>query len=236
MALPVVNSSRYSTTLPSTGEELEYRPYLVKEEKIMMVALESKDNKQIVRAMKNVISSCVYNDVDVNSFTSFDLEWMFLQLRTKSVGGIAQLNMSCEADECGAKTEVDVNLEEVELSRPNESKVVDITDDVGLEMKYPSVETMEDYDEEKLKSMEGAFELVAQSMVTIFDKDNVFPVKDETPEDVRNFLESLSSLQFGKIIDWMQNTPSVSKLVEWNCIQCGHKNSMELRGLQNFFT
>ena len=84
--------------------------------------------------------------------------------------------------------------------------------------------------------MEGAFELVAQSMVTIFDKDNVFPVKDETPEDVRNFLESLSSLQFSRIIDWMQNTPSVSKLVEWNCIQCGHKNSMELRGLQNFFT
>ena len=96
MALPVVNASRYSTTLPSTGQEIEYRPYLVKEEKIMMVALESKDKKAIMRAMKDVAQACVFTDIIIDSLTSFDLEWLFLKLRTKSVGENTRVKLKCE--------------------------------------------------------------------------------------------------------------------------------------------
>jgi hypothetical protein len=236
MALPQVNSSRYSTKLPSTGVDIEYRPYLVKEEKIMMVALESKDNKQIVRAMKDVAQACIMTDIDMNKLTTFDLEWMFLQLRSKSVGEKADVQMKCLVEDCDGVTPVSIDLNEVEMDNYDSNRLLKMNDEIGVEMIHPSVNIMENYDEEKLKSVEGAFDMIIDCMETIYDKENVYVVKDEKRVDVMNFLEALTSNQFKILSDWLQKVPSVKKEVEWCCSKCKADNKMELRGLQSFFT
>tara|TARA_B100000963_G_scaffold362024_1_gene402221 strand:- start:2932 stop:3642 length:711 start_codon:yes stop_codon:yes gene_type:complete len=236
MALPQVNSSRYSTKLPSTGIEVDYRPYLVKEEKIMMVALESKDNKQIVKAMKDVAEACIYDDVDMESFTVFDLEWIFLQLRSKSVGENANVNLKCLEEDCNAMTEVSIKLDEVEMDDYDPNRVVQMNDNVGIQMRYPSVSLMEQYDEEKLQSVEGAFDLIIDCLEIIYDRDNVYHVKDEKREEVKEFVEALTSTQFKILADWLKKIPTVRKDIEWGCSKCEANNKLELRGLQSFFT
>ena len=236
MALPQVNSSRYSTKLPSTGVEVDYRPYLVKEEKIMMVALESKDNKQIVKAMKDVAAACIYNDIDMESFTVFDLEWIFLQLRSKSVGENANVNLKCLEEDCNGMTEVSIKLDEVEMDDYDPNRIVQMNDNVGIQMRYPSVSLMEQYDEEKLQSVEGAFDLIIDCLETIYDKDNVYHVKDEKREEVKEFVEALTSTQFKILADWLKKIPTVRKDIEWCCSKCEANNKLELRGLQSFFT
>ena len=236
MALPQVNSSRYSTKLPSTGVEIEYRPYLVKEEKIMMVALESKDNKQIVGAMKDVAQACILTDVDVDKLTAFDLEWMFLQLRSKSVGEKADVKLKCQVEGCGGMTDVSIDLSDVEMDDYEPNRVIQLNSDVGVQMVYPSVSLVEKYDEDKLKNVDGIFDMIIDCLDTIYDKDDVYQVKDERREDVRDFVESLTSGQFSQLAEFMQKIPMVKKQVEWCCSKCGADNEMELRGLQSFFT
>ena len=238
MALPQVNSSRYSTKLPSTGVEIEYRPYLVKEEKIMMVALESKDNKQIVGAMKDVAQACILTDVDVDKLTAFDLEWMFLQLRSKSVGEKADVKVKCQVDGCEGMTEISIDLSEVEMDEyePSNNRVIQLNDDVGVQMVYPSVNLVEKYDEEKLKNVDGVFDMIIDCLETIYDKDDVYHVKDERRQDVKDFVEALTSNQFSKLAEFLQKIPSVKKRVEWCCSTCEANNEMESRGLQSFFT
>ena len=236
MALPQVNSSRYSTKLPSTGVEIEYRPYLVKEEKIMMVALESKDNKQIVGAMKDVAQACILTDVDVDKLTAFDLEWMFLQLRSKSVGEKADVKLKCQVEGCGGMTDVSIDLSDVEMDDYEPNRVIKLNSDVGVQMVYPSVSLVEKYDEDKLKNVDGIFDMIIDCLDTIYDKDDVYQVKDERREDVRDFVESLTSGQFSQLAEFMQKIPMVKKQVEWCCSKCEANNKMELRGLQSFFT
>lgn len=237
MALPIVNSSKYSTKLPSTGQVIEYRPYVVKEEKILMIALETQDQKQIVRAMKDVVKACVFDDIDSSKLTSFDLEWMFLKLRCKSVGENAAIKLKCQKEECATVIDVDVNLDEVEISEDvNKDKVVKVTDTVGVELKYPSVDDIAKYDVEKLGTFEGAVQMIVDCMETIFDEDNVYDVKNEKRKDVIDFLESLSSPQFKLISDWFQNMPSIETDVSYKCNKCGYDNKIELRGIQSFFT
>ena len=236
MALPQVNSSRYSTKLPSTGVDIEYRPYLVKEEKIMMVALESKDNKQIVGAMKDVAQACILTDVDVDKLTAFDLEWMFLQLRSKSVGEKADVKMKCQQKDCDAMTEVSIDLSKVEMDDYEPNRVIQLNNDIGVQMVYPSVNLVEKYDEEKLKNVDGVFDMIIDCLETIYDKDDVYHVKDERRQDVKDFVEALTSNQFSKLAEFLQKIPSVKKRVEWCCSTCEANNEMELRGLQSFFT
>ena len=208
MALPQVNSSRYSTKLPSTGVDIEYRPYLVKEEKIMMVALESKDNKQIVGAMKDVAQACILTDVDVDKLTAFDLEWMFLQLRSKSVGETADVKVKCQQDDCESMTEVSVDLSEVEMDDYEPNRVIQLNNDIGVQMVYPSVNLVEKYDEEKLNNVDGVFDMIIDCLETIYDKDDVYHVKDERREDVRDFCEALTSNQFSQLAEFLQKLPS----------------------------
>ena len=236
MALPQVNSSRYSTKLPSTGVEIEYRPYLVKEEKIMMVALESKDNKQIVGAMKDVAQACILTDVDVDKLTAFDLEWMFLQLRSKSVGEKADVKVKCQVDGCEGMTEVSIDLSKVEMDDYEPNRVIQLNNDIGVQMVYPSVNLVEKYDEEKLNNVDGVFDMIIDCLETIYDKDDVYHVKDERRQDVKDFVEALTSNQFSKLAEFLQKIPSVKKRVEWCCSKCEANNEMELRGLQSFFT
>ena len=136
MALPKLETSRFESVIPSTGQRVSYRPYLVKEEKILMMAMETSDQKQIVRATKDIIKSCVFDDIDVNSLAVFDVEHLFLELRSKSVGESIDLKIKCE--HCEALNEQNVDFSEINVDVPESNNIIMLTDDIGLTMRYPS--------------------------------------------------------------------------------------------------
>lgn len=235
MALPQVNSSKYSTILPSTNETIEFRPYLVKEEKILMIALETKDQKQIIRAMQDVIQACVYTKIDFSKLTTFDIEWMFLQLRAKSVGEKIDLKLKCTA--CETVNDILFDLEKVFIddSKKQDSNVINLSDTIGVTLKYPSVDDVSNLKQDA-ESMDGALEIMAKSVINIFDEDNVYDTKDEGLAEVIKFLENLNSGQFKKLSDFFAAVPMVKADIEYKCKSCSEENKIELKGIQNFFT
>jgi hypothetical protein len=236
MALPIVNSSRYTTTIPSTGVEVEYRPYLVKEEKILMIAMESKDNVAITKAVKDVIKACVIGEVDVNRLATFDLEFLFLKLRAKSVGEVAEISLKCV--ECDHPNEVSLNLDKLEVKGLTEGQdnVIQITDTVGITMRYPSVSDVSGINPEDLGKISVVMKLIVGCMENIFDADAVYACKDETTKSVQDFLDSLNSAQFKKIAEFLQQIPAISETIQFTCTECKHENELELRGLESFFS
>jgi hypothetical protein len=236
MALPVVNGSRYKTVIPSTGTEIEYRPYNVGEEKLLMIALESKDQKMIIRTLKDVIKACVFENIDMDRFTTFDTEKLFLALRSKSVGEIVDLELKCLDKECNAVTPIQINLEEINLTDLPESNTVIIDKDIGVTLRYPGIVDVEKYEEKFLQSSEGAFDLIIDCMDTIFDEQGVYDCKEEPRESIVAFIENLSSAQFKKISSYFENIPTLTHNAEYKCVKCGKENNLELKGLQSFFT
>jgi len=235
MALPELNTARYSMVLPSTGETIEYRPYLVKEEKILMIAMESEDQEAVMKAIIDVIKACLLTELNVDVLPMFDIETLFLALRSKSVGEKVDLKVKCEKEGCETITDVSVNFDDIEQPVVGEEQTkIMLTDDVGVVMKYPSVNSvakMANADE----SADNALKLIIQCIDSIFDADDVYPVENETDKSLLNFVESLSSVQFMKLSDFFNTMPSLSTTIDWKC-SCGMEQSKELRGLASFFT
>jgi ribosomal protein L44E len=225
---------KYKTVIPSLGKEVEYRPYLVKEEKILMIALESNDQKQILTAIKDVINNCLYDDINLNKLAMFDIETLFLRLRSKSVGETTEIKAKCE--ECEHEHLQEINFDDIQP--PEIKKVVtkiELTDDVGMTLKYPSIGDIQKHDSDKMESVEGMMEVVVDCIESIYDADNVYSAKDESRKSLKEFIDSLNSQQFSKLTDFFENVPALNYNLNFECSKCGHKNEIELRGLQNFF-
>lgn len=236
MALPIVNSSRYTTILPSTGEKIDFRPYLVKEEKILMVALESKDQNVILKALKDVIVACVYDDIDARNLTTFDIESIFMRLRAKSVGETIDLKLKCANKECGAENEHVINIEEIEIPQiTNDDRIVMLTDTIGIEFKYPTIDTIKKYDEKSLSTVNGVSNLMIDCMHTIFDDNGVYPTENEPRDELVKFVENLNSVQFEKATQFFEKMPALKHNIKFKCTACGHENKIELKGIESFF-
>ena len=235
MALPVLNAVKYKTVIPSLGKEVEYRPYLVKEEKILMIALESNDQKQILTAIKDVIKSCLYDDsININALAMFDIESLFLKLRSKSVGETTEVKAKCE--KCEHEHLQEINFDDIKLPEVVQKiNTIELTDEVGLTLKYPSVGDIEKHESDKMDSIEGLMEVIVDSIESIYDADNVYSAKDETRKSLKDFVDSLNSDQFSKLTKFFESVPALSYNLNFECSNCGHKNEVELRGLQNFF-
>ena len=235
MALPKLNTARYETTIPSSGRAVEYRPYLVKEEKILMIALESQDQKQVLKAVKDVIESCVFDEINVNNLAIFDVESLFISLRSKSVGEGVEVNVKCK--ECDGENQYKVDLEEIAIPDiKDQEKNIMLTDDVGVTMRYPSFEDMENIEGEGLQSVEGVMELIFNCVDSVYDKESIYKGTDQGENEMTEFVESLNSEQFQKLSDWFEGMPAISHTIEFDCISCKAHNEQELRGLQSFFT
>jgi len=239
MPLPIIETPKYETKLPSTGKKVFYRPYLVKEEKMLMIALESADSKQIMQAVKDTISACTYNKVDPGELPIFDLEYMFLRLRAKSVGEISKLNLKCTS--CEKNTRVDVNLDEIKIDVKNlPSGTIQLTDTIGITMNWPKVDLVAEFsdegDSEKTNKAELAFNIIAGCIESIFDNKRVYPAKDQTKAELHEFLESLNQNQFKKIQEFIEAMPKLEHNVEFECAHCKAKNSLLIRGIQSFFS
>jgi len=233
MALPKLNSASYETTIPSTGQVITFRPYLVKEEKILMMALESNDQKQIVKATKDMISSCVMDDININKLATFDIESLFLQLRSKSVGESIGLKVKC--DHCSTQNEVSVNFDDIGVNVPEDDGVIMITDTVGVKMRYPSFDDISSINPDKEDSIETAFDIIMKCIDNVFDEDNVYPAASEGKTKMKDFVESLNTSQFQSLANFFETMPVLKTTVEFNCTACTEDNSTELKGLQSFF-
>tara|TARA_S200002703_G_scaffold49208_1_gene42549 strand:- start:5643 stop:6332 length:690 start_codon:yes stop_codon:yes gene_type:complete len=229
MALPKLNDvPKYSLKVPSTGQELKYRPYLVKEEKVLLIASSSEDPRQIMSAVYDTITACV-EGVDVNSLTTFDLEYIFIKLRSKSTGESSEINIQCP--ECNTRNSVTIPLEDVVVTESKADPIIKLTDTITVEMKYPSYQDIPaDADESEM-----AFSMIAGSLKAVISNDERIDIEDESPESVRAFLESMTQDQFVKISAFLSDSPSVKYDLEMKCTECEEENTIEIKGMQSFF-
>ena len=233
MALPVLNAAKYRTIVPSLGKEVEYRPYLVKEEKILMIAMESKDQRQILTALKDVIKACIYDDIDVDKLAMFDLEALFLKLRGKSVGETTEIKAKCV--ECDAENNQAINFDDIKMPIMKKgNNRIELTADVGVMLSYPSVGGLEKQDP-KANNVDQAMHMIVSSIDSIYDADDVYSAKDEGRKAVEAFIDSLNSGQFKKLTTYFEDMPAVTYDLKYDCSKCGHKNDIELKGFDNFF-
>ena len=235
MALPKLNSPTYELKIPSTGDTVSYRPYLVKEEKILMMAMESNDTEQMMRAVKDVIRSCTTDSVDVNTLAMFDIEYIFTQLRAKSVGETSTISVKCKS--CGSSNDVDVNMQEVYVNVPESTvHTIPLTDTVGVSLKYPSVNAMVKAQASETKSeVDRVFDLIVACVDSIYSDDEVFDAKEQSEKELKEFIESLNTQQFNQVRDFIESIPSAAIKVEFMCMSCSEHNSFEVKGLGNFF-
>lgn len=229
--LPKLETAKYDVVVPSSGLEVQIRPFLVKEEKLLMLAQESKSAKQIVRTMQEIISACSFNTINTSELTSYDVEFLFLRLRAVSVGETADLKFKCEND--GAENEVQVNLMDIEVKYPEKkvSNRIQLTDDIGVVLKPLSLDTMAEVD-----ANQDIVKNICTIIDSIYDADNVYPAKDTPEKDLMEFIESLNHHQIEEIQEYLTNQPKLSHTIEYKCAECGHLNTVVLEGLQSFFT
>lgn len=237
MALPKQNAVMYSLTLPSNGKEIKYRPFLVKDEKSLLVAQQSEDMKVMVNSLLNVIKSCVDGDINTNDLSTFDVEYLFTQIRAKSVGEIANLNLKCDTctdEKAVAKVDIDLTKVEVKKAEDHTNKI-ELFDDVGVIMKYPSFALIEKIQNADNASMDELFNIVISCMESIYNTNEIFHVKEQTKDELIDFLNNLSSEQFGKIQRFFETLPKMSQQIEYDCPVCNKHHSKLLEGLQSFF-
>ena len=232
MALPRVNSSpKYDTVIPSLKKTIHYRPYLVKEEKVLMMALESNDNKQMLSAVVDTIQSCVTEDIEREKLTSFDVEWLFTKIRSKSVGETSTVNIKC--DECGESNEVTVDLNELKLDEVKDPEVIKLNDQISIKIKYPKYDELMQYDLTET-NVETSFNLLGKCIESVITENENFNLQDESQEEVREFIESLTSQQLTSMQVFLDNMPKVKYDLNYTCSGCGKHKQNVMEGLQSF--
>lgn len=241
MAIPIIATPTYELTLPSTKKVIKYRPFLVKEEKLLLLAMESKDPKQIQRTSKEVIKNCTFGEIDIDSFPSFDIEYILLQLRVRSVGEKVSTKLKCE--KCNESNPIEIDLESINVSsNSNHSNTIKLTEKMGVIMRYPMMGNEElfasDVSETSnaIKNAEMSMKLIASCIEVIFDGDKTYQAKNFKKEELVEFIENLSQGMFQKLIGFFQDMPALRHKVEYKCEKCSHENSITLRGIQDFFT
>ena len=225
-----VSTPTYNVVVPSTKQQTLMRPFKVSDEKVLMLAGESKEAKQMVNALKEVVGNCVEN-VAVDDLASFDLEYLFLKLRAVSVGETSELLLTCS--KCGEKTPVTVNIDEVEVQFPNDFKnVFKINEDLALEMRYPQLDNVAEI---RTDDFDSVLRLVASSVKTVYHNEDTYEITLAEIEDVVNILSQLNTKQFAEVQKFFEDLPKVTKDVEFVCKSCEEENKMTIEGLSNFF-
>ena len=234
-ALPKLNATpTHELTIPSSGQKVSYRPYLVKEEKILLLAFESKDEKQAMQAMVDTIVACVNEKLNPKTFTSFDVEYMFTQIRSKSVGETTKINVACS--ECETMNEQTINLAELKVEVPEINNVIELTDTISVELKYPSFEAfIKNYGKDQTET-EFSYMVINNCIDAVINGETRISADEVSLKDIKEFVESMNSKQFQSVADYIQSMPTLEKTVEFECTNCSHKNNTTLRGISDFFS
>ena len=236
MALPKLDVPIYEMVVPSTDEKIKYRPFLIKEEKILLIAMESGENKDIIQAVKQIVSECTFNKLELGDMPMFDVEFMFLNIRAKSVGEISKLKVLCQDDKVTyANVEVDLSKIEVQVD-DNHTNKIELSDEMGVIMKYPSIDSF---------STAGIAEITASNMLdvivacidTIYDKkgEEVYDSKDSTQKELVDFVEQLNTKQFQEVQKFFDTMPKLRHEMKVKNPKTKKESKVVLTGLSDFF-
>ena len=240
MALPKIDTPTYELTLPLSKKTIKFRPFLVKEQKNLMMAMEDDNKETIERNIKQVLTNCTLTeDVNIEDLPVTDIEYYFINLRARSVGEFVENKYVCtnvvDEKQCGNRMEVKINLLEIQVdvdtSKTNE---IQITDKIVLKMKYPKFSIIEKLSK-KESAVEIAFDIMIDSVESIYDGEQYYYGNETSREEMMQFLESLSQDQFSKLEAFFENLPKINKKVDMKCSKCGFDHTMNLEGLENFF-
>jgi hypothetical protein len=237
MALPKLNDApKYDLVIPSTKQKVRFRPYLVKEEKILLMAQESGNDREMMNAMMDTLMACIEDNINQRDLTTFDVEYMFVKLRAKSVGETAELNIKCENEECNHSTLQTINIDAIEVDESNlpESNIIEISEGIQLEMKWPNfVETMDAA--MKDKTMAGLmFTTIRTSIKAILTEDERIETKDVSVKEIDEFIESMTRDQLQMIQSYIEGMPTLREEIEFICESCGHENKVPVEGMNSF--
>ena len=233
MPLPKLAIPEYEMELPVTGTKLSYRPFLVKEEKLLYLAMESQDDKQMIKAVKTIIKNCTSLKGKVEDLATFEIEYIFLRIRSKAVGEVSEFTILAPDDE-KTKVEIKIPLEEVQVQIPDDhTKEISLADGVGVIMKYPSLDVFISQNMSETPGLEDVFKLAASCIEQVFDKDEVYD--DFTPKEALDFLENLNSDQFGKIQAFFETMPKLSHTIPVYNPKTKVTSDLVLEGLASFF-
>jgi hypothetical protein len=236
MALPQVNTPTYELAVPSTDKKLKYRPFLVKEEKILMIAMEGKEQAGIIDAVKQIVQACTFDKFDVSKSPMFDVEYIFLNIRAKSVGEVSTVNLRCPDDnETFVMTDIDLTEVEVVMSEGHNNKI-ELTDEMGMIMTYPTLESFLGVDATQINAS-NMIDIIAMCISQIYDKkgEEVFEAKDSTKQELIDFVEQLNSKQFLEVQQFFDTMPKLTHTVEIENPKTKVKGKVTLNGLNDFF-
>ena len=238
MPLPKISTPTYELELPSTEQSVKYRPFLVKEEKLLVIALETEDVKQITNAIKTVIKNCILTkDIKVETLPTFDIEFLFLNIRGKSVGEQVDVNIICP-DDNETNVSVSINLDDIKVQKNEDhTNKIKIDSKIMMEMKYPSLEQFikNNFDFNNQNAMDQSFDLIASCIDKIYTEDEVWSTSDVTKKEVTEFLESMNSSQFKDIEKFFETMPKLSHTIKVKNPKTEVESEVALEGLASFF-
>jgi len=235
MALPKVNTPTYELVVPSTDEKVKFRPFLVKEEKILLIAMEAQEQSGILNAVKDIVKSCTFDKFDVRKAPIFDIEYIFLNIRAKSVGEVSTVNLRCPDDnETFVQTEIDLTKVDVQITEGHTNKI-ELTDEMGMIMTYPTLDSFSD--STTVINASNMLDVIASCVSQIYDKkgEDVYDAKDSTKQEIVDFLESLNSKQFLEIQKFFDTMPKLTHTVNIENPETKVKSDITLTGLNDFF-
>ena len=236
MALPKLNTPTYELEVPSTDEKIKYRPFLVKEEKILLMAMESKDNAQIINAVKDIVKSCTFDKVDVSTMPMFDMEYIFLNIRAKSVGEVSNLKILCPDDKkTYANVELDLTKVEVQVGDDHTNKI-ELTDNMGMIMTYPTIDSFLESGIEKIDA-NNMLDVIGSCVLQIYENngEKVYQAKYQTKKELTEFIESMNSSQFRKVQSFFDTMPKLTHTIKVKNPKTKKTSDVKLTGLNDFF-
>jgi len=237
MSLPIASSPKYKLTIPSSKKSVTFRPFLVKEEKALMIAQHSENSDTMISTLKSVIQSCITEQIRADELALFDIEYIFTQLRAKSVGEKVDIVLKCDTcTDDKAKVQYTIDLTKLQVTIPeNHNKTIPLFDDVGVMMKYPTLDVINKIESLDGKDIDTVFNIICTCIDAVYNGQEIFKAKDQTPEEVNEFVNNLTQDQFAKIQQFFDTMPKLEELVKYKCPVCSKDHEKYIRGLDSFF-
>jgi len=230
MALPKLETPTFELTLPSTGSKITFRPFLVKEHKILLTMSEA-DNEEVARIIRELVDVCTFKKLNIKELPHFDIEYVFLYLRAKSISETVEVVVNCE---CGEKINTSFNIEDVKVVKPeNHNNKIMINNEIGIELRYPNIDDVVDVF--NTNDNQKVIDLVIKSIKGIYNQEDYWEAIDQTKEELEEFVYSLTKEQFSKLEQFFVTSPKIVQTIQCDCPKCGKHNISKLEGLQNFF-
>ena len=236
MALPKLDVPIYEMVIPSTDEKIKYRPFLIKEEKVLLIAMESGANEDIIQSVKQIVSECTFNKIKLGDMPMFDIEYMFLRIRAKSVGEVSKLKLLC-ADDGKTYANVEVDLTEIQVQvDDNHTNKIDLTDEMSVIMKYPSIDSFSTAGISNITA-DNMIDVVATCISQIHDKkgEEIYDSKDSTKKELIDFVEQLNTTQFQDVQKFFDTMPKLRHEITVKNPKTKKESKVVLSGLSDFF-